>query len=38
MARYRTRKRSDRKFFRRTADKVKSVNVRPMIMRGGFRL
>lgn len=28
----------DRKVFTHTADKTKAVNVRPMTMRGGFRL
>lgn len=28
----------DRKVFAQTADKTKAVNVRPMTMRGGFRL
>lgn len=28
----------DRRVFSHTADKTKAVNVRPMIMRGGFRL
>lgn len=28
----------DRRVFTNTADKTKAVNVRPMIMRGGFRL
>lgn len=28
----------DRKVFSNTADKTKAVNVRPMTMRGGFRL
>lgn len=28
----------DKRVFSNTADKTKAVNVRPMIMRGGFRL
>ena len=28
----------DRQVFAHTADKTKAVNVRPMTMRGGFRL
>lgn len=33
----RNRKR-DRKIFRRTADRSRKINVRPMLFRGGIRL
>lgn len=36
--RYRPRKRADRRRFIKTADRTKFINIRPMIMRGGFRL
>lgn len=36
--RRRVRVRKDRRVFSQTADKTKAVNVRPMTMRGGFRL
>lgn len=32
-----TRKGS-RRLFRKTADKTKNINVKPMLMRGGFRM
>lgn len=38
MRRMRTRPKKDRKIFSRTAAKVKAVNVRPRVMRGGIRL
>lgn len=38
MFRSRVRKSKDQKIFRRTAATVKSINLRPSIMRGGFRL
>lgn len=28
----------DRKIFRKTADRTKKLNVRPLLMRGGIRL
>ncbi len=31
-------RRGSRRLFRKTADKTKSVNVRPVLMRGGFRM
>lgn len=31
-------KEKDRKVFRETADKTKTVNVKPMLFRGGIRL
>lgn len=34
----RMKKRRDRKVFRKTADKTKTVNVKPMLFRGGIRL
>lgn len=33
-----THKSTDRRVFRNTADKTKALNVRPILMRGGFRL
>lgn len=32
------KKKRDRKIFRKTADKTKTVNVKPMLFRGGIRL
>lgn len=29
---------TDRRVFRSTADRIKSINIRPMVMRGGIRL
>lgn len=34
----RMKKKRDRKVFRKTADKTKLVNVKPMLFRGGIRL
>ncbi len=34
----RMKKKRDRKVFRKTADKTKTVNVKPMLFRGGIRL
>lgn len=31
-------KRRDRKVFKRTADRTKKINVRPVLYRGGIRL
>lgn len=36
--RSRVNRSKDRKIFRRTANKVATINLRPIIMRGGFRL
>lgn len=38
MRRKPTNRGKDGRIFRQTADKTKAVNVRPTIMRGGFRL
>lgn len=38
MARRRTRRSKDRKIFRATSNKTQTVNVRPVMMRGGIRL
>lgn len=38
MRRYRTNRRKDRKIFKRTASRVKAINVSPKSMRGGIRL
>lgn len=38
MKRYRFSRRSDRRYFARTADRVKAVNLMPYIPRGGIRL
>jgi hypothetical protein len=34
----RMRQKRDRKVFRKTADRTKKLNVRPMLFRGGIRL
>lgn len=31
-------RRGSKRLFRKTADKTKPVNVRPVLMRGGFRM
>lgn len=31
-------RRSDRSFFKRTADKIKKINIDPVAFRGGIRL
>lgn len=36
--RKRTRFRKDRKIFRKTADMSRSINLKPVTMRGGIRL
>lgn len=38
MRRKKTKKRLDRKIFRRTAAKTKTININPTGMRGGIRL
>lgn len=38
MKRRPTRRRKDRKIFRRTAVKSKKINLAPRVMRGGIRL
>lgn len=38
MARSKTKKRVDRKIFRKTASKSKKINIDPSPMRGGIRL
>lgn len=38
MRRKPTNRGKDRRVFRQTADRTKAVNVRPVVMRGGFRL
>ena len=38
MKRYATKKSKDRKIFKRTATKTKTVNLGPVSMRGGTRL
>lgn len=38
MAKINTNRRKDKKDFKRTAAKVKKINVKPRIMRGGIRL
>lgn len=38
MKRYTTNRRSDRRMFSRTADKVKAINLYPTTYRGGIRL
>lgn len=38
MARYRQSRRTDRRYFRRTAFQSKRINVDPKIYRGGIRL
>lgn len=37
MRRHRASPRSDRRYFRITADKVREVNIRPNVSRGGIR-
>lgn len=37
MKRYRASPRSDRRYFRMTADRVREVNIRPNVSRGGIR-
>lgn len=36
--RKRTNKRLDRKVFKKTADKKREINLKPVVMRGGIRL
>lgn len=38
MKRKKISRRGSKKLFSKTADKTKSVNVKPMLMRGGYRL
>lgn len=38
MAKINTNRRKDHKIFKRVANQVKKVNVKPKIMRGGIRL
>lgn len=38
MARRRVRRSKDRKIFRVTSNKTQSINIRPVMMRGGIRL
>lgn len=38
MSRKRTKKKIDRKIFKRTAVKTKKINISPKISRGGIRL
>lgn len=38
MAKINTNRRKDHKIFKRVANQVKKVNVKPRIMRGGIRL
>ena len=38
MKRFKTKKKVDKKIFRRTAVKTKAINVNPCMMRGGIRL
>jgi hypothetical protein len=38
MYRKKMHRRKDRSVFRSTADRVKSINVKPIMMRGGIRL
>lgn len=33
-----THKSTDRRVFKNTADRTKALNIRPILMRGGFRL
>lgn len=36
--RKRRKMRTDRRIFRKTADKKQAINVKPVVMRGGIRL
>lgn len=38
MKRKKLTRKGSRRLFKATADKTKSINVRPMLMRGGFRM
>lgn len=38
MKRKKVSRSGSRRLFRKTADKTKSVNVKPVLMRGGFRM
>lgn len=38
MKRYRFSRRSDRRYFKHTADRVKTINIMPYVPRGGIRL
>lgn len=38
MAKKMSNKKKDRNIFRKTADKTKTLNVKPMLFRGGIRL
>lgn len=38
MKREEMRKSTDRRVFKSTADKIKTINVKPLMMRGGIRL
>lgn len=38
MKRKKVSRKGSRRLFKATADKTKSVNVRPVLMRGGFRM
>lgn len=38
MKRKKVSRSGSRRLFKKTADKTKSVNVRPVLMRGGFRM
>lgn len=38
MKRKKVSRSGSRRLFRKTADKTKSINVRPVLMRGGFRM
>lgn len=38
MRRSKVKRTKDRKIFRQTSDKTQSINVKPVVMRGGTRL